>query len=154
MRVGLAEMQGDLTGAIQHCRRYLASGGGDHARYSLGRLLKDAGLIEEAITELSSLNEADSSLAISGRQLLARIYVDTERYNDALRELRQLLKLNLGTETQAYYYAEIGYSYKALGLFDAAVASYKKCLALKPNDRVAMDGLHLAQEGLEKEAAS
>lgn len=152
-RVGLAETRGDLTAAINHCRRYLECGGGEHARYSLGRLLRDAGLIDEAIAELSRLDDSDSGTAISGRQLLARIYVDTERYNDAIYELRQLLKLDLGAETQAYYYAEIGYCYKAQGLFNAAVASYEKCLALKPNDPVAMDGLCLAQEGRDKEAA-
>ena len=108
-------------------------------------------MIEEAIEKLSGIGEEDASVAISARQLLARIYVDTEQYTDAIRELRQLLKLDLGNDTQAYYYAEIGYSYKAQELFDAAAASYEKCLALKPNDEAALEGLREAQAGLKRE---
>ena len=145
MRSGIAEKRGALTSAIDHCRRYLECGGGAHARYSLGRLLKDAGLIEESIQNLSGIGEEDAGVAISARQLLARMYVDTGRYNDAIREYRQLLQLGLGNDTQAYYYAEIGYCYKAQELFDAAVASYEKCLALKPNDKTVLEGLREAQ---------
>jgi serine/threonine protein kinase len=148
MRSEIADKRGDLTSAIDHCRRYLECGGGAHARYSLGRLLKDAGLIEEAIENLSGIGEEDAGVAISARQLLARICVDTGRYNDAIREYRQLLQLGLGNDTQAYYYAEIGYCYKAQELFDAAVASYEKCLLLKPDDQRALEGLREAQAKL------
>ena len=151
MRSGIAEKRGNLTSAIDHCRRCVECGGGVHAVYSLGRLLKEAGLIEEAIEKLSSIGDADAGASISARQLLARIYIDTEQYDDAIREYRQLLQLGLGDASQAYYYGEIGYCYKAQELFDAAVASYEKCLALKPNDEGALEGLREAEAKLKSE---
>jgi tetratricopeptide (TPR) repeat protein len=50
-----------------------------------------------------------------------------------------------GLETRAYVYAELGYTYKEQGLFDAALASYRKSLELSPDSEVVRDGIRIVE---------
>ena len=56
-----------------------------------------------------------------------------------------MLKLDLGNETRAYVYAELGYVYKEQGLYDAALASYHKSLELNPDSKTVRDSIRIVE---------
>jgi serine/threonine protein kinase len=146
LRGDIAAKEGNLTNAIDLYRRAIDSGADSRARYSLALALKDAGLVDEAITELLTIGNDDPDYGIKVTLMLARIYVDTERHNEAVTTLRQSLQKDLGREGEAYVYSKLGSVYKAQELFDAAVQSYRKALAILPADRAAREGLNEALE--------
>lgn len=146
LRADIAEKEGNLTKAIDFYRQAIDEGADNRARFALAMALKDAGFIDEAISEFSIVGKDDLDLGPKVILMLARIYVDTKRYDEAVREYRQSLRKDLGRETDAYVYAELGYIYKAQKLYDAAVRSYQKSLKLIPGAETAETGLREALE--------
>ena len=149
VRARVADRKGNLSDAIDAYRESVKCGGGSDVRYALALLLKEAGLIGQSIEEFSSIGRDDRDYGVKVSIMLARIFVDTGRYDDAINELRECLKRDIGEE-RAYVYGELGYCYKEQGLYEAAIKAYRSCLALSPNDRAAQEGLDLCLEAAGK----
>jgi serine/threonine protein kinase len=148
LRASIDSGKGSLSDAIDHYRKAVALGGDANVRLGLAIALKEAGLIGPAITELLSIGRDHPDVGIKAMFQLARIYVDVERVNDAVRELRECIRMHVDSDTRAYAYCELGYLYKEQQLYDAAISSYEKGLKLKPGDRVLKEGLGLCREAL------
>lgn len=145
LRGRIVERKGNLSDAIELYRRALQDGGGAEARMLLASALRDAGLIEEAIAEYQQIGAADRDVGIKVAMRLARLAVDLRRFDEAVRALRNGLKLDLGRETRAYIYAELGYIYKEQRLFTAALSSYRKSLELSPDSEAVRNGIRVVE---------
>jgi predicted negative regulator of RcsB-dependent stress response len=145
LRGRIAEQKGDLSDAIELYRRAVLEGGGAEARLLLASALREAGLIDESIAEYQQIGAAHRDVGLKVTLRLARLAVDLGRFDEAIRALRDALKLDLGNETRAYVYAELGYVYKEQGLFDAALASYRKSLELSPDSEAVRDGIRIVE---------
>jgi tetratricopeptide (TPR) repeat protein len=145
LRGRIAEQKGDLSEAIELYRRAVQQGGGAEARLLLASALREAGLIDESIAEYQQIGAADRDVGLKVALRLARIAVDLGRFDEAIRALREALKLDLGNEARADVYAELGYVYKEQGLFDAALASYRKSLELNPDSEAVRDGIRIVE---------
>jgi tetratricopeptide (TPR) repeat protein len=111
-----------------------------------GRLSTDGlGLIDESTSEYQQIGSADRDVGLKVTLRLARLAVDLGRFDEAIRALRDALKIDVGNETRAYVYAELGYVYKEQGLFDAALASYRKSLELDPDSEAVRDGIRIVE---------
>jgi serine/threonine protein kinase len=148
LRACIDTKKGSLSDAIVHYRKAVALGGDANVRLGLAIALKEAGLIEPAITELLSIGRDHPDIGIKVMFQLARIYVDLERVNDASRELRDCIRRDLDPGTRAYAYSELGYLYKEQQLYEAAISSYEKGLKLQPRDRILKERLALCREAL------
>lgn len=143
----IAEIEGNLSDAIDFYRKALDASDSvvaedsKRVRFGLARALKDAGFLEQAVAEFSSIGKDDVDLGIKVSLLLAAIYTDTERYDEAVRELRESLKKDIGVESERYVYTQLGYVYKAQQLYDAAIHSYKRALSLDGAYQPAKEGL-------------
>jgi serine/threonine protein kinase len=148
LRAAIESKKGNLSDAIDGYRKSLTLGGDANVRLGLAIALKEAGLIEPAINELLSIGRDHPDLGIKVMFQLARIYVDTDRINEAVREIRECIGRNLDLGTRAYAYGELGYLYKKQQLYEAALLSYEKGLQLNPGDRVLKEELALCREAL------
>lgn len=145
LRGHIAEAKGDLSEAIDLYRRAVDEGGDVGARMMLANALREAGLVDEAIREYQQVGAMDREAGIKVTVRLARIEIDLRRFDKAARMLLDALKLDLGKETRAYVYAELGYVYKEQGLLEAALASYRKALELDPDDKTVRDGIAIVE---------
>jgi tetratricopeptide (TPR) repeat protein len=148
LRACIDSKKGSLSDAIDHYRKAVAIGGNANVRLGLAITLKEAGLIEPAITELLSIGRDDRDVGIKVSFQLARIYVYVNRVNDAVRELRDCIRRDLDLGMRAYAYGELGYLYKEQQLYEAAISSYEKALKLEPENRVPKEGLVLCRAAL------
>ena len=146
LRGRIAERTGDLSDAIAQYRRALEEGGGAETRLLLASALREAGLIDESVVEYQQVGGTHRDLGFEVILRLARLAVDLGRFDEAVRTLRDALKLDLGDETRAYVYSELGYVYKEQGLFDAALAAYRRSLELRPDSDEVRDGIRLVED--------
>lgn len=88
--------------------------------------LRDNGRVDEAITKLKS---AGSSGDIGAEQLLAKLYLDTEQYPEAIKIYTKICPILKSYEC----YNELGISYITSGIYSDAVTAFQKSLELQPN---------------------
>lgn len=144
----IANKEGDLSEALTCYRRAVESGGDASAVLSLARALGDAGLPDEAIALLQSIDIRDSQVGIHAQVLLARCLINKRQWEEGVNTLRSCLRQDVGTDTSAYVYSEIGYAYMQQGLFDAAVAAFSKSLKLRPGSEVVLRNLDYCRNRL------
>ncbi|MDF0665993.1 MAG: protein kinase [Nitrospira sp.] len=149
VRARIADRRGDISGAIDAYREAVRCSGGSDLRYALASLLREAGLIDQAVEEFTAIGRDDRDYGVKVPIMLARIYVDTDRYDDAVDELRACLQRDIGDE-RAYIYCELGYCYKEQGLYEAASKAYQSALKLDSDSHAAQEGIKFCLEALHR----
>ena len=151
LRGDIANKEGDVSEAIICYRQAIKSGGDNSAKLALARALGDAGLLDEAIETLESIDIFDSQVLIPAKLNLARYLINKHQYDKGVNTLRRCLRESLDRDTSAYIYSEIGYVYMKQGLFDAAAAMFRKLLEIDSASEVASRNLDYCQKHLQRQ---
>ncbi|MCY2990836.1 MAG: protein kinase [Planctomycetota bacterium] len=141
LRGDIADKEGDLSETLMCYRLALACGGDSSVVLALGRALHDAGILDEAMKLLRKIDLRDIQVGIPARIILARCLISKRQWENAVDTLRECLRQDVGAETSAYLYSEIGYAYMQQQLFEAAVAAFQKSLQCRPESETVLCNL-------------
>ena len=100
----------------------------------LASLFSQQGRVDEAIVLLEDSSKLTTAASSQYGNMLATLYWDSQRYDDAIAELEQLYK-EAAQSKKASLLARIAYGHLRCSRFDEAEQQLEKLLSIAPHDR-------------------